>query len=180
MLTQQQAEHDAYTDERVDRRMAKEPERPDLWSHILKRLNNTEGGLSLAEMHSNASIFMIAGTETTATLLSGLTYYLMANTDKLAKLCDEVRTAFATDSELTVESLARLKYLNACLEEGLRMYPPVPDGLPRIVPEGGATICGEFVPSGVSISCCGLISHITDYVLRLVSRCINGPHTARR
>ena len=132
--------------------MAKEPDRPDLWSHILKRLDKKEGGLSLAEMHSNASIFMIAGTETTATLLSGVTYYLLKNPEKMAKLLEEVRTAFDSDDGLTVEALARLKYLNACLEEGLRMYPPIPDGLPRLVPEGGASICGEWVPGGVSVS----------------------------
>lgn len=146
-----QREHHAYTDERVDRRMAREPEHPDLWSHILQRKDKTPGSLSLAEMHSNARIFMIAGTETTATLLSGLTYFLLVNPDKLAILVHEIR-AFDTDLELTVESLAKLKYLNACIEEGLRCYPAVPTGLPRIVPARGAIINGEHVPGGTVVS----------------------------
>lgn len=36
--------------------------------------------------------------------------------------------------------------------EGLRCYPPVPTGLNRKVPKGGATICGEFVPEDTSMS----------------------------
>jgi hypothetical protein len=31
------------------------------------------------------------------------------------------------------------------------MYPPVPTGLPRTVPEGGAAICGSWVPQGVRV-----------------------------
>lgn len=31
------------------------------------------------------------------------------------------------------------------------MYPPVPTGLPRVVPKGGAVISGRFVPENVSV-----------------------------
>jgi cytochrome P450 len=107
------------------------------------------GGMSRKEMYGNSNIFMIAGTETTATLLSGLTYYLLVNPDKMKKLTSEIRHGFVTEDEITIERLQALKYLNACLEEGLRMYPPVPSGLPRNVPPGGAEIDGQSVPAGV-------------------------------
>lgn len=55
-----QRQHHAFTDERVDRRLAKDPPHPDLWSHILRRKDQTTGGLSLPEMRSNASIFMVS------------------------------------------------------------------------------------------------------------------------
>ncbi|KAL9116200.1 MAG: hypothetical protein Q9227_000571 [Pyrenula ochraceoflavens] len=32
----------------------------------------------------------------------------------------------------------------------MRMYPPLPLALPRIVPPGGDTVDGYFVPGGVS------------------------------
>lgn len=34
----------------------------------------------------------------------------------------------------------------------MRLYPPVPTGLPRQVPKGGARICGEYVPEDVTVS----------------------------
>ncbi|KAI2475343.1 cytochrome p450 [Pyrenophora tritici-repentis] len=120
-LRGKQAEHFLHSVERVDKRLEK-------------------------GMHANASAFMIAGTETTATLLSGMTYYLLTNPDKLKKLVDEVRAL--PEEDLTLDVLPRLKYLNACFEEALRCYPPVPIGIPRIVPKGGASICGELVPEG--------------------------------
>lgn len=39
----------------------------------------------------------------------------------------------------------------ACLKEGLRYYPPVAGEMPRIVPEGGAHIAGQFVPAGTTV-----------------------------
>ena len=44
----------------------------------------------------------------------------------------------------------QLPYLNAVIEEALRLYPPVPVALPRLTPPAGATICGYHIPGGVS------------------------------
>ncbi|KAL4993171.1 cytochrome P450 [Aspergillus recurvatus] len=143
--------------ERVDRRLAKKDARPDIWGLILKReVDSKDKGrarLTVEEMYTNSQIFMIAGTETTATLLAGLTYYLLTNPDKLAILRNEISTAFpAGDGEMTISRLAALPYLNACIEEGLRVYPPVPVGLPRLVPAEGKMINGELVPGKTAVS----------------------------
>ena len=97
-------------------------------------------------MDANASLFMIAGTETTATLVSGLTFFLLSKPECMKKLVDEIRGAFASAEDMTMERLAALPYLNACMKEALRMYPPVPLGLPRVTPKDGSTISGQFVP----------------------------------
>jgi cytochrome P450 len=60
--------------------------------------------LILDEMYANASIFMIRGTETTATLLSGLLFYLLKNPEMLTKLVHEVRSAFLNDDDITTEA----------------------------------------------------------------------------
>jgi hypothetical protein len=59
---------------------------------------------------------------------------------------------FTSPEEMTVVNLTKMKYLNAAIEEGLRMFPPAPVALPRVSPKGGATVCGRFVPEGVSPS----------------------------
>src|SRR3954454_15757045 len=65
--------HYKYSADRVDRRLATQTDRPDIWSLVLRK---GENALSLDEMHSNGDLFMIAGTETTASVLSGLVYFL--------------------------------------------------------------------------------------------------------
>ncbi|KAH8727461.1 cytochrome P450 [Phaeosphaeriaceae sp. PMI808] len=141
-------EHFRHSVDRVDGRIKKGKDigKPDIWKLVLGK---DEEQLSLSKMHSNASIFMIAGTETTATLLSGLTFFLLKNPDKLKKVIDEVRPL--PEADLSLEVLPRLPYLNACFEEAMRMYPPVPAGLPREVGKGGNKIMDKWVPEGTSV-----------------------------
>lgn len=151
-------EHWRYSAERVDARLARNATKPDIWS-LLEGREKEHGGLSQAEHHSNGNVFMIAGTETTATALSGTTYYLLRNPEALSKLTAEIRGAVLSQDDLRLENLARLKYLHAVLQEGLRMYPPAPVDLPRIVPPGGVTIDGNYIPADTVTG----ISHYATY-----------------
>lgn len=76
----------------------------------------------------------------------------MINPEPYAKAKAEIRDTFTSAEGMTLQRLAALPYLNACLSEGLRLFPPAPDSFARVVPEGGDTICGKFVPGGVSYS----------------------------
>lgn len=114
-------EHWNYTAERADRRLKRTPERPDLWTKILERSDGPDG-LSVEEHHSIAGLFMIAGTETTATALSGTIYHLLRNPSAMKRLAEEVRSAFPDFESITLDALAHQKYLMAVLQEGLRMY----------------------------------------------------------
>lgn len=147
--------HFQHSAERVDRRLKLQRDQPDIWNLIISQPEGRR--LTVEQMHANADLFMLAGTETTATLLSGLTYYLLKNPDKMKKLVDEIRS-FNTEDDLTIDTLPRLNYMAACIEEGLRCYPPVPQsGPPRLTPEGGNAICGEWIPGKVGGICLGII-----------------------
>lgn len=138
--------HFEYAVTRVTKRLEKgrASDGVDLWDLVLSQKEGK--GLDRAEMDANASLFMTAGTETTATLVSGLTYYLLKNPESLRKLVNEIRGEFPTADAMTMEQLAALPYLGACIKEALRVYPPVPLGLPRLTPPEGSTIVGNFVP----------------------------------
>lgn len=100
---------------------------------------------------SNAEILIIGGSETTATLLSGVTYLLLRNPNTYQLLKDEVRSSFDTAENINLTSVNKLPYMLACIEEALRIYPPVANGPPRVCPKGGARILGEYIPEGVSL-----------------------------
>lgn len=102
------------------------------------------------DLLSNASLFILAGSETSATLLSGLIYLLLINPDCMQKVKEEIDGAFKDTSEMTFMKEAQLPYLHACIEETFRVYPPVPMELNRVTPPEGATIDGIFVPGNVS------------------------------
>ncbi|OCL13583.1 cytochrome P450 [Glonium stellatum] len=154
--------HMSHSVDRVNKRLEMKTDRPDIWTYILRHgdsENAAEKGLSSTEMYSNAGTFMLAGTETTATQLSGITYQLLKKPEAMARLVAEVREAFPTKEDITMSALARLEFLNACLEEGLRVYPPVPVGLPRRTPAQGAVVCGNEVPGKTIVS----LAHYAAY-----------------
>lgn len=148
----QRYEHLNHSVTRVTKRLEKgrQAEGVDLWDLVLAQEDGK--GLSRGEMDSNASLFMIAGTETTATLVSGLTYLLLKHPKCMHKVVEEIRGAFASSDDMTMEKLAALLYFAACIKEAFRLYPPVPLGLPRRTPEDGSMICGQFVPPNTIVT----------------------------
>lgn len=88
----------------------------------------------------------------TATLLSGVTYFLLTNPPTMALLCEEIRRIKSSE-ELNFENVANFKYINACLKEALRIYPPVPIGSPRVIPENGQAMLGTWLPAETRVSC---------------------------
>jgi cytochrome P450 len=108
-------------------------------------------GLGFDEMVSVSEILILAGSETVATALSGMLYYLLQEPSSLTRLAHEIRSSFQHEEEININSAAPLRYLRAVLEESMRLYPPVPAALPRMVPEPGQIICDRFVPSGTSV-----------------------------
>lgn len=102
------------------------------------------------EIASHFNVIMMAGAVTTATFLSGVLYYLGHNHQALASLQAEIRGTFASIEAIDSKRLLNCVYLNAVIEEGLRIYPPAGAAhLSRIVPKGGCTISGSFIPEGV-------------------------------
>ena len=104
------------------------------------------------EIITNTGTLVVAGSETTATLLSGATFHLLANPSTLGKAQAEVRNAFQSEKEITLLSVGspgRLPYMEAVLTESLRIYPPIPASMPRVTGPGGEMIDGNFVPPNV-------------------------------
>lgn len=61
-----------------------------------------------------------------------------------------MRTTFAAYGDITGNATARLPYLNAVLEETMRLIPPAGMGAARVSP--GETVEGRFIPAGVFVS----------------------------
>ena len=138
-----------FTQERVEKRLMQEMQRPDFMTYVLKA-EGTEKGLSRPEMDTNFLMLTNAGSETTATTLSACTYYLLRNPHVLRRLKEEIRGSFESEKDITVAAANKLPYLTAVLTETLRIHAPAPISFPRFVTPEGAIINGRWVPGGVS------------------------------
>jgi cytochrome P450 len=69
----------------------------------------------------------------------------------LAKLRQEI-DALASEGALEdFDRLAKMPYLDAVINEGMRLGVPVPTGGQRISPPNGATIAGQFIPGDTKV-----------------------------
>jgi len=152
-LIQESEEHISLTKRNTVRRMKMDTKRKDFMSYILRN-NDDESGLSINEIQADAYVLLIGGSETSATTLSGASYYLCQDPYIMGRLVAEVRSSFTSESDINFSTLSKLPYLLAVLQESLRIYPPVPGNLPREVPPEGAIIDGRFVPGGNGVSVC--------------------------
>ena len=143
-------QHIKLSAEKVHKRLAagEQPHRSDFWTYILR--HNDEKGMSIEEMESNAGIFISGGSETVATALCGIMYLLAKNPGAMKTLREEITNTFTKKEDINMITVAGLKILQGTINEGMRIYPPVPAGLQRIVPKDGTIIAGHAVPGGVS------------------------------
>lgn len=117
---------------------------------LTKNNNEKDASMTHDELTLTSAVILIAGSETSATVLSGIMYNLADNPEVQKKAQVEIRSAFQSDQDMTLLSLSRLKYLSAVIEESLRCYPAVPGTFPRRTGPDGNIIAGHFVPKDVS------------------------------
>jgi cytochrome P450 len=157
-----------YTNSMLRSRLEQGKGRDDLFEGLARK--QSEWGLSFEKMSRNATILLLAGSETTATTLSGATYLLLSHPQSFERLKREIRSSFSSPEDITIASVSKCSYLLAVLNETLRCYPPLTAGMVRVVPPGGAKIAGRFVPQGVSAqsaprSACFTLHRLTQYRL---------------
>jgi cytochrome P450 len=116
---------------------------------FMTRMADPNSGLSVEQFVASSDTVLLGGSETTSTLLSGVTYCLVQHPKTLEKLVQEIRSKFTSEDQIDLPGVNSLDYMLACLQETFRLYPPVPGALPRRTREGDI-FAGKYVPPNVS------------------------------
>ncbi|KAF2269729.1 cytochrome P450 [Lojkania enalia] len=114
------------------------------------------GGFTDEELVNQLMTFLAAGHETTASAMTWATYLLCKYPGVQTKLREEIRTSLPAiinpNSAISSTDIDRLPYLNAVLNETMRIFPPVPLTLREAAHD--TTIQGHFIPKGTTIVIC--------------------------
>lgn len=76
---------------------------------------------------------------------------MLCNPDTLEKLYEELSGAGVTMPYPTWAEVCNLPYLDACVQEGIRLHPPFSFHFERVVPRGGIEVLGKFLPEGTVV-----------------------------
>lgn len=129
--------------------------RDDYFSQIVDVLPK-DTDLRTSDLWSEALFLVPAGGDTTGTTLTSLFFYLSRNPQAYRRLCDEVRSTFSSGRDISSgPALSGCRYLRACIDESLRVSPPVTGTLWRQQSSHDAEplyVDGHFVPRGTHVA----------------------------
>ncbi|KAI1428894.1 cytochrome P450 [Xylaria sp. FL1777] len=143
---------------RVKDRLDNPPDidRKDLLARLQEGRDEKGEPLGFEELTAEALTQLIAGSDTTSNSSCALLYYAARTPGVVKKLQEELDAAIP-DSNTKVpdyESIRNLPYLEAVINETLRIHSTSGIGLPRQIPEGspGIHLHGHYFPAGTILS----------------------------
>lgn len=106
-------------------------------------------GMTKNEILGNALIFFLAGYDTTSAALSYLMYLLSCNQDCQQKLIEEIDSVVGDKDDIDYDTAMKMPYLDQCLQESLRIYPPgiIVDRTAVVDTE----VCGIKIEKGMTV-----------------------------
>ncbi|KAK0244643.1 cytochrome P450 monooxygenase [Armillaria nabsnona] len=135
----------------VSKRLEVPTDRNDMLSKLQAGKDEDGNPMCREELTAEALTLLVAGSDTTSNSICAIIYYVARTPsvqDKLHKELDE-----HLDSDVaTAERVKNISYLQAVINEGLRLHSTAALGLPRVAPEGGMMILGNYFPGGTIIS----------------------------
>ncbi|KAF4634838.1 hypothetical protein G7Y89_g3252 [Cudoniella acicularis] len=144
----------AYSKAQCADRIQKPSDRPDVFQALLSAKNSKTGEklFTELELQSESSLLIIAGSDTTSTSLTATIFYLLHNPQCLKLAQREVINSFGELTDIRLgPQLKNCRYLLACINEALRMSPPVGGLMPRETLPGGMTVDDQYFPENIEL-----------------------------
>ena len=119
-------------------------------------LKRDEGVMPDAAVRHMAGNNIFAGTDTTNSALRTITHLILKHPEVHRHLLAEIDTAIESPNPswriTSLQEALDMPYLQACIQEGLRLHPLVGVPLPRVVQREGLICCGHHLPRGTVVS----------------------------
>jgi cytochrome P450 len=128
--------------------------RQDMFYFLCKDQNTSTKQVAYTEdeLRAEASLLIIAGSDTTTASLASIFWYLVRAPRCYQKLVEELQKTFKTAQDVIYgPKLMNCTYLRACIDEGMRLVPPGPCEPPREVLAGGLNVLNDHYPKGTIV-----------------------------
>ncbi|KAI1848539.1 hypothetical protein JX265_013787 [Neoarthrinium moseri] len=154
----------------VDQRRKNPDARYDLIAHWFKTHEEHPERLSIRNIEAHTFQAVGAGSDTVSTGLQSFIYHIIKNPEGQhwqrvrAEIRDAQSQGRCSDRVVSYADAQKLPYLQACIKEALRVFSPVPMGLPRAVPAEGLTIGDKTFSPGTILSINSWVMHYSTEI----------------
>lgn len=134
--------------------MPERERRQDMFYFLCKAQDSSTGEPAYTEdeLRAEATLFIIAGSDTVTAALASFFWYLVRAPRYYQKLVDELQATFKSAEDVDYgPQLAGCIYLRAYIDESMRLVPPGPCEPPREVLPGGLNVMGSHYPAGTIV-----------------------------
>ncbi|KAL2848581.1 cytochrome P450 [Aspergillus pseudoustus] len=123
---------------------------PDITHYLIddfltKGLKGSARQAELKQMYLDSKLIIVAGSDTTATTMAFLFYHIAREPGLLTRLREEIE-GLTGGGEFDHRKIQSAPLLNGCINETLRLHPPVPSGLYRKAPPEGVYVGEQYIP----------------------------------
>ncbi|PWN52777.1 cytochrome P450 [Violaceomyces palustris] len=133
-----------YCQEAVDERKMNGGKHADIMSYLLAEDKETGVKHTPEEIKADSGLIIVAGSDTSSSSLSMAIYLLLQHPECLRKAREEVDSIFEGQEVNDFEALKKCVYLTACLNEAMRLFPPVASGLQREIPSNSSPVVASL------------------------------------
>lgn len=147
-------------DERLDNRDS----RFDAAAHWFRAIEKNPGKVTERDVYAIATGAVGAGSDTVSCALQSFVYHMNRHPNAWQRVRDEMDEAIKSegicqDPVISFADAQKLPFLQLCIKEALRVFAPVPMGLPRVAPKEGLTIGDQHFPEGTILSINSWVVH---------------------
>jgi len=108
-----------------------------------------KGQLTETDIQEEVDTFMFEGHDTTSAAITWTLHLLGCHPEIQEGVVEEILQVCGSSSDISMDQLGQLKYLERCIKEALRLYPSVPIISRRLGAD--ANIGGITIPAGVHV-----------------------------
>lgn len=161
-------------DERLDNRDS----RFDAVAHWFRAIEKNPGQIKERDVYAIATGAVGAGSDTVSCALQSFVYHMNRHSDAWQRVRAEMDKAITTqsicqDPVVSFSDAQKLPFLQICLKESMRVFAPVPMGLPRVAPKEGIIIGDTYFPEGTILSINSWVVHHSKEIWGVDARQFN-------
>ena len=148
-----------YCDQQLENRIRQESgENVDILASLLpsRKLTHQEqlSPQELLTLRSDTRTIIVAGSDTTASAITHVFYYLARDPLHIKILRDELEaSSWNSDGETSHRNIQKAEYLNAVINETLRLHPAVSTAMTRKTPPEGIAVGNVPIPGSMTVWC---------------------------